>query len=234
MSVAAKFGLGTGAACGIAIAVWLVHPAALQTPTAITTAASSTVATASSRPSPSSAANAPAKPTPKPAANPTWTSPGSPQCAITYNSDANGGTTWTATTTVAGEIKTDDTNNWPGDHVAPSFGLDTLDVQVPVGQTPFSTDAPLNTVTDISGVLYVPDVANATTSYGCSVAPAAKGTGNGSFAATTGIGEIMAPSGRYYNAGGNCPAVDAGRSTVTDQGRTITCMLGAGRHHWRY
>jgi hypothetical protein len=232
MSTGKKLGIGAAVVvCAPPLIIGMISGAKQSLGSHPAAAASSTPIAPATRSTTSSKHPARTRPT-KAAPAPTWVYPGDKECAITYASNANGGTTWTATTTVGGEIKTDDTNTWPGDNTPPSTGLDTRDVHVSAGQTPFSTDAPLSSVTDISGVLYVPTEANPTTSYSCSIAPAPKGTGGGSFATTTGIGEIMSPSGRYYNAGDSCPSSDAGKNTITDQGRTITCTLESSQYRW--
>jgi hypothetical protein len=97
-----------------------------------------------------------------PAAEPTFTYPGGPQCRITYRDGSNGTMSWTANVTVAGELIT---------HASDTSGnIYRHDEQVTVGLNTFTAPVPLLQVTDIGGVLYVPD-SSASTSYGCSVAP---------------------------------------------------------------
>jgi hypothetical protein len=95
-------------------------------------------------------------------AEPTFTYPGGPQCRITYRDNSNGTMSWTADVTVAGELIT---------HASDTSGnINRHDEQVTIGLNTFTAPVPLSQVTDIGGVLYVPD-ASASTSYGCSVAP---------------------------------------------------------------
>ena len=97
-----------------------------------------------------------------PAAEPTFTYPGGPQCRITYRDGSNGTMSWTADVTVAGELIT---------HASDTSGnINRHDEQVSIGLNTFTAPVPLSQITDIGGVLYVPD-ASASTSYGCSVAP---------------------------------------------------------------
>ena len=97
-----------------------------------------------------------------PVAEPTFTYPGGPQCKITYRDNGNGTMSWTADVTVAGELIT---------HASDMSGnINRHDEQVTVGLNTFTAAVPLSQVTDIGGVLYVPD-SSASTSYGCSVAP---------------------------------------------------------------
>jgi hypothetical protein len=97
-----------------------------------------------------------------PVAEPTFTYPGGPQCKITYRDGSNGTMSWTADVTVAGELIT---------HANDTSGnINRHDEQVTVGLNTFTAAVPLSQITDIGGVLYVPD-SSASTSYGCSVAP---------------------------------------------------------------
>ena len=97
-----------------------------------------------------------------PVAEPTFTYPGGPQCRITYRDNGNGTMSWTANVTIAGELIT---------HASDTSGnIYRHDQQVPVDLNTFTAPVPLSQITDIGGVLYVPD-ASASTSYGCSVAP---------------------------------------------------------------
>ncbi len=97
-----------------------------------------------------------------PVAEPTFTYPGGPQCKITYRDNGNGTMSWTADVTIAGELIT---------HASDTSGnINRHDEQVTVGLNTFTAPVPLSQVTDIGGVLYVPD-SSASTSYGCSVAP---------------------------------------------------------------
>ncbi len=97
-----------------------------------------------------------------PVAEPTFTYPGGPQCKITYRDGSNGTMSWTADVTVAGELIT---------HASDTSGnINRHDEQVSIGLNTFTAPVPLSQITDIGGVLYVPD-ASASTSYGCSVAP---------------------------------------------------------------
>lgn len=94
-----------------------------------------------------------------PGAAPTFTYPGGPQCAITYRSRGDGSMSWTATTTVAGELITHATDS--------SATVYRHDAQVKAGVTSFSAPVPLTKITDIGG-----NLRGAGTSYGCSVRPA--------------------------------------------------------------
>jgi hypothetical protein len=97
-----------------------------------------------------------------PVAEPTFTYPGGPQCKITYRDNGNGTMSWTGDVTIAGELIT---------HASDTSGnINRHDEQVTVGLNTFTASVPLSQVTDIGGVLYVPD-SSASTSYGCSVAP---------------------------------------------------------------
>jgi hypothetical protein len=109
------------------------------------------------------ASDAPSSRGPKsPVAEPTFTYPGGRQCKITYRDNGNGTMSWTANVTVSGELIT---------HASDTSGnINRHDEQVPIGLNTFTAPVPLSQVTDIGGVLYVPD-ASASTSYGCSVAP---------------------------------------------------------------
>jgi len=89
---------------------------------------------------------------------PTFSYPGDRQCAIAYRDDGNGTMSWTATVTVAGELRT---------HASDKSGdLYTHDVQVSVGPNTLTAPKPLSQIDDIGGVLYV-----GSASYGCSIAP---------------------------------------------------------------
>ena len=89
---------------------------------------------------------------------PTFSYPGDWQCAITYRDDGSGSMSWTATVTVAGELRT---------HVSDQSGdLYSHDPQVNVGQNTFTAPQPLSQIDDISGVLYA-----GSASYTCSIAP---------------------------------------------------------------
>lgn len=89
---------------------------------------------------------------------PTFTYPGDSQCAITYRDNGNGSMSWTATVTVAGELRT---------HVSDKSGdLYSHDVQVSVGTNTLTAPQPLSVIDDIGGVLYA-----GSASYACSIAP---------------------------------------------------------------
>ncbi len=89
---------------------------------------------------------------------PTFSYPGDRQCAITYRDNGTGSMSWTATVTVAGELRT---------HVGDRNGdLYPHDVQVSVGPNTLTAPQPLSQIDDIGGVLYV-----GSHSYGCSIAP---------------------------------------------------------------
>ncbi len=89
---------------------------------------------------------------------PTFSYPGDPQCAIAYRDNGNGAMSWTATVTVAGELRT---------HASDQSGdLYSHDAQVSVGQNTFTAPQPLSQIDDIGGVLYA-----GSASYACSVAP---------------------------------------------------------------
>lgn len=94
----------------------------------------------------------------RPAVEPTWVYPGDPRCAITYRDRGDGTMVWTATVTVAGELRT---------HAGAVDGtLYAHDVQVTSGPNAFAAPVPLARINDIGGVLYTPGK-----SFGCSVAP---------------------------------------------------------------
>lgn len=95
----------------------------------------------------------------RPAPGPTFTYPGGPQCTITYQARGGGSMSWTATTTVAGQLITHATDN-AGD-------IHRHDTHVGAGRHEFTLDQPLAQITDIGGNL---DGSGA--SYGCSVRPA--------------------------------------------------------------
>ena len=122
--------------------------------------AAKTVAAASdSAPAATSSAARPSTAT-KPAAEPTFTFPGDRQCAITYRDRGDGTMSWTATTSVAGELRT---------HAGTGSGsLYQHDQQVPVGPSAFTAPVPLAQVDDIGGTL----TTSGGGSYACSVAPA--------------------------------------------------------------
>ena len=89
---------------------------------------------------------------------PTFSYPGDQQCTITYRDNGNGTTSWTATITVGGELRT---------HASDKSGdLYSHDAQVSVGQNTFTAPQPLAQIDDIGGVLYADSH-----SYGCSIAP---------------------------------------------------------------
>jgi hypothetical protein len=89
---------------------------------------------------------------------PTFSYPGNRHCSITYRDDSNGKMSWTATVTVAGELRT---------HAGDKSGdLYSHDTQVSVGQNTFTAPQPLSQIDDIGGVLYVRSA-----SYACSIAP---------------------------------------------------------------
>jgi hypothetical protein len=117
-------------------------------------------------PTPASATAAPSQspadtPITTAAPGPTFTFPGDPQCAITYRDRGDGSMTWTATTTVAGELIT---HAFDGDG-----NIYRHDVQVTAGPNAFAAPVPLAKINDIGGSLTGADG----TSYGCSVKPAA-------------------------------------------------------------
>jgi hypothetical protein len=89
---------------------------------------------------------------------PTFSYPGDRQCAIIYRDNGNGTMSWTATVTVAGELRT---------HASDQSGdLYSHNTQVSVGQNTFTAPQPHSQVDDIGGVLYA-----GSASYACSVAP---------------------------------------------------------------
>jgi hypothetical protein len=94
------------------------------------------------------------------APGPTFTYPGSPQCAITYRGRGDGSMSWTAVTTVAGQLITHATDK--------DGGIHRHDSHVGAGPHEFTVDVPIAQITDIGGNL---DAAGGK-SYGCSVRPA--------------------------------------------------------------
>ncbi|MEY9962517.1 hypothetical protein ABIA33_000543 [Streptacidiphilus sp. MAP12-16] len=84
---------------------------------------------------------------------------GDPQCAITYYSVGANMTTWTATTTIAGELVTQATHT--------GGQPDRNDVTIPAGHHTFIAWAALAKITDLNGTLHAGG-----TQYHCSVAPA--------------------------------------------------------------
>lgn len=92
-------------------------------------------------------------------AGPTFTYPGTRQCAIAYRDNGDGTMSWTVTTTTAGEIIT---------HAGSASGsIYRHDQHIPAGPTRFTAPLPLAQVDDIGG-----NLDTSTGSYGCSVAPA--------------------------------------------------------------
>jgi hypothetical protein len=92
------------------------------------------------------------------AAAPTFTYPGDPQCAITYRDNGDGTMSWTATTTVAGELIT---------HASGTDGtIYRHDDHIDAGTHAYRAPVPLAQIGDIGGNLRGTDA-----SYGCSVAP---------------------------------------------------------------
>ena len=89
---------------------------------------------------------------------PTWVYPGDPHCRITYRDRGDGTMSWTATVTVAGQLRT---------HAGDRSGT-TYEHDVPVTQGPnaFAAPVPLAQIDDLGGVL-----STSTSSYACSVAP---------------------------------------------------------------
>ncbi|TDU02528.1 hypothetical protein EDD99_0926 [Streptomyces sp. 846.5] len=84
--------------------------------------------------------------------------PGDPHCAIAYHSAGADMTTWTATTTVRGELVSQASH--PGKP-------DRNDDVIPAGKHTYIAWAALAKLTDLSGVLHVDGAL-----YPCSVAPA--------------------------------------------------------------
>jgi hypothetical protein len=123
------------------------------------TTAATPVATGSVRPAGQAAA-----PSTRPASTSTFTYPGDPQCAITYQA-TGGGMSWTARVTVAGELITHASS--PGTDADPT-GINRHDVQVTPGARTFTVPVPLARVTDVGGTLQTA----AGQRYGCSVRPA--------------------------------------------------------------
>ena len=96
--------------------------------------------------------------TAKPLREPTFSDPGDRQCAITYRDNHNGTMSWTARTTVKGQLIT---------HVSDKRGdLFRHVVTLAPGAHVFTAPVPLAQIDDAGGVLYV---GNST--YGCSIAP---------------------------------------------------------------
>lgn len=94
-------------------------------------------------------------PSPKPAGSHAFDAPGDPQCSITYQ-DNGDSTSWTVTTTVAGELITHASADQTYRH----------DDQIGAGQRTYTAPVPLSQIHDIGGVLHVGG-----TQYGCSVGP---------------------------------------------------------------
>jgi hypothetical protein len=159
MSTRKKALIGLGVAvCAPAFIAGAVH-GAIQSDTPAVTAPSRAAATAATAAaSPNASAPATAQATKRVAPEPTFTYPGDPQCAITYRDRGDGSMSWTATTTVGGELKT---------HVGTKSGsLYTRDTQTTPGPNAFAAPVPLAQIDDIGGVLFAPG-----TSYACSIAP---------------------------------------------------------------
>jgi len=184
--------------------------------------------------------------TKSPVAEPTFTYPGDPQCRITYRDNGNGTMSWTANVTVAGELIT---------HASDTSGnINRRDEQVPVGLNTFTASVPLSQITDIGGVLYVPD-ASSSTSYGCSIQPqqsvvkkakvkhrrkAVPATSKAVTPQTTAPAAApTTPSGCYpltnggncYEPGEYCRNSDHGVSGVAGDGERIICEDNDG---WRW
>lgn len=102
---------------------------------------------------------APGTAAPKPGTGPTFAYRGDPQCAITYRDRGNGTMIWTATVTLAGQLRTH-----AGDR---GGGLYAHDTPVTRGPSAFAAPVPLSGITDIGGILTA-----AGRTYTCSVAPA--------------------------------------------------------------
>lgn len=100
------------------------------------------------------------RPTPAAAPEPTFTYPGTPKCAITYRDRGDGSMSWTAVTTVPGQLIT---------HATDTAGkIHRHDGHATPGPHTFALDKPLAQITDIGGNLD----GDSGRSYGCSVRPA--------------------------------------------------------------
>jgi hypothetical protein len=173
-----------------------------------------------------------------PVAEPTFTYPGDRQCRITYRDNGNGTMSWTANVTVAGELIT---------HASDSSGnIYRHDEQVPIGLNTFTAPVPLSRITDIGGVLYVPNNSSST-SYGCSVRPqhsvAKKAKAKPRRTAAPATSQAVAPpttapaaapttssgcypltnGGNCYEPGEYCRNSDHGMSGVAGDGEKIIC-----------
>lgn len=157
MSRRKKALIGLGAViCAPAFIAGAIRGAAHSAGHAIASRAAVTAATTPASPSATTAATAPA--TRRAAAEPTFVYPGDPQCAITYRDRGDGSMSWTATTTVAGELRThaDSTSGSIYSHAA----------RTTPGPHAFAAPVPLAQINDIGGVLFTPGA-----SYSCSIAP---------------------------------------------------------------
>lgn len=147
--------------------------------------------------------------------------------------------TWTANVTIAGELITHASDN--------SGNINRRDVQVTPGPNTFVAPVSLSQITDIGGVLYVPNDASSTnTSYGCSIAPqhaqskpARPRPAQTRPAAAPAPPASTTPAGCYplsnegtcYEPGEYCRTADHDTSGVAGDGEAIVCEDNNG---WRW
>lgn len=158
MSGRKKAAIGIAAVvCAPALIAGAIH-GATQHGTPAAAAASRTTPTAATTAAASPAATSAAPATKRAGAEPTFAYPGDPQCAITYRDRGDGSMSWTATTTIAGELRThaDSASGSVYSHV----------VNTTLGPNVFAAPVPLAQIDDIGGVLSTPGA-----SYACSIAP---------------------------------------------------------------